>query len=131
MTENRFDVSKKNDELTKATSLMRSTFYNMYEHSISLALQDYAQAIKLNPNDAESYNGRALLYASLEKYQLSRQDIEIAVALAPLHTQYQHSLSIVNQFLSGKIDSIGFGSGSPIIKYDRKEIDDDFWFFRK
>jgi tetratricopeptide (TPR) repeat protein len=51
------------------------------EGKYELAIADFNQAIKIDPNDALSYIGRADSYAEQGKYELARTDLEKAKRL--------------------------------------------------
>ena len=47
------------------------------------AIQDYDEAIRLNPQDAEAYNNRGFAYFSLGQHQRAIQDLDEAIRLNP------------------------------------------------
>ena len=61
----------------------------------SRAIQDYDEAIRLNPQDASSYAGRGNLYQGIGQYERAVQDHDEAIRLDP-----EHSLAYVNRALS-------------------------------
>ncbi len=62
---------------------------------LKLALADFEQAIKYNPNNAEAFNGRASVYDDLGKKDLALADYTKAISLDPtLATAYMGRMAI-------------------------------------
>lgn len=62
---------------------------------LKLALADFEQAIKYNPNNAEAFNGRASVHDDLGKKDLALADYSKAIALDPkLATAYMGRMAI-------------------------------------
>ncbi len=53
------------------------------QQKYELALDDYNQAIELNPNHANAYNNRGNLYQDLQKYELALDDFNKAIEINP------------------------------------------------
>ena len=47
------------------------------------ALSDFTNAIKLNPNNADSYAWRGAMYAAIENYNASIKDLDTAIGINP------------------------------------------------
>jgi tetratricopeptide (TPR) repeat protein len=47
------------------------------------ALEDYAQAVRINPLDADAFNSRGTTYAALARYERAVQDFDEAIRLNP------------------------------------------------
>ncbi|MCA2589207.1 tetratricopeptide repeat protein, partial [Microcystis aeruginosa CS-558/01A06] len=86
------DKLKRYDEglaaITQAIELApRAAWYvnrgNLYSdlQKYDLALDDYNQAIELNPNHAQAYNNRGTLYDEQQKYELALADYNQAIEL--------------------------------------------------
>ena len=50
---------------------------------IETAIEDYTQAIRLNPHDAVAYSNRGLAYAELKDYRKAIEDQTQAIRLNP------------------------------------------------
>lgn len=88
-------------------------------NELNAALADFQQAIKINPNSADAYNGRASCYGDLGKKDLALADYNKAIELDPeLATAYmgrmgiyceqgKKELSIIDE---KKIKALGFAA---------------------
>ncbi len=61
---------------------VRGEFYN-YDGFSTMAVEEYSNAIALDPNEAIYYRSRAKSYIRLEKFQEAREDISKALILQP------------------------------------------------
>jgi tetratricopeptide (TPR) repeat protein len=50
------------------------------------AIQDYNQAIELNPKDFNAFNGRGTVYIKLKQFEKAIQDYNQAIELDPKYT---------------------------------------------
>lgn len=68
------------EKFEPGTRITRGLAYgNLGRHQ--QAVQDFDQAIRLNPQDANAYGTRAMAYSFLGKDEEARQDVERAVQL--------------------------------------------------
>ena len=56
------------------------------------AVEDYSQAIEINPNYPEAYNNRALLYRQQKKYDTALADLNRAIELNPEDGQTRYNV---------------------------------------
>ena len=84
---------------------------------IDRAIQDYSQAVKLNPKSAATYNNRGVAYDRKGEYDRAITDFDQAIRLKPLHeayfnrgnahlgrSQYDRAIDDYNQALMLKAD---------------------------
>ncbi|RPJ79696.1 MAG: tetratricopeptide repeat protein, partial [Deltaproteobacteria bacterium] len=58
------------------------------------SLQDFSQAIKMNPKLSKAYNSRGILYFTLRKYQYAITDFSKAIELEPHYTNAYNNRGI-------------------------------------
>lgn len=63
------------------------------------AIQDYSQAITINPNLADMYCGRGIVYCNLWDYQAAIQDYNQALKINPDYIAAYYNRSLVHLFL--------------------------------
>lgn len=63
--------------------------YEYDRGNCQMAIVDYSQSIKLNPNYPEAYDNRAYTYMIMENYAMALPDLDKAIALRP---DYVHAL---------------------------------------
>ncbi len=69
---------------------------NQYAYSNpSLAIQFYDSAIVKNPNDADTYNNRGVLYNTIQKYDLALIDYNKAIQLNPNYANAYNNRGIL------------------------------------
>jgi tetratricopeptide (TPR) repeat protein len=61
------------------------------------AIENFTQAIKLDPNYADAYNVRGSAYLAKKDYVLARADWEKALQINPNHTDARDNLEILRQ----------------------------------
>ncbi|OQS05236.1 hypothetical protein THRCLA_02598 [Thraustotheca clavata] len=65
------------------------------ENKLSLAIQEYTAAIELDPQDAETYYDRAMVYFGLKQSQEAKNDLHQVLQLNPSHAMAKHKLEQV------------------------------------
>jgi hypothetical protein len=75
-------------------------------HAYSLALQDFNEAIRLNPKDVESYNNRCWTLAAIGDLQPALKDCNEALRLDPGRADALDSRGLVNLKLGKNAESI-------------------------
>ncbi len=68
------------------------------------AIQDYDQAIRLNPNDAQAFNNRGNVYVTKGQYDRAIQDYDQAIRLNPKDAKALLYRGIA-QFEQGEFDA--------------------------
>ena len=61
--------------------LLRGDFYGFYFGEFLLAIEDYSEAIRLNPEHAGAYNGRGITHWLLRKFDQAIEDLNQSIAL--------------------------------------------------
>jgi tetratricopeptide (TPR) repeat protein len=97
----------------------RGVAYRM-QGDFNLAIQDYSQAIKLNPKLAQAYNNRGVAYDHKGDFDDALQDFDQALKLKPMalthfnrgnaylgKSQYDHAIDDYNQAIKLKPDFAG------------------------
>ena len=72
----------------------RGNFYRN-QQKWDLALADYTQAIRINPNYAEAYNNRGLVYEYQQKWDLALADYNNAIKLNPNYAEAYNNRGLV------------------------------------
>lgn len=67
---------------------------------LARAISEYKRAIKLNPEDAASYNNLGLAFTSLELFEDARDVLNKAIEMRPDAPNYHYNLGIVHLKLS-------------------------------
>jgi tetratricopeptide (TPR) repeat protein len=57
--------------------------YDFDRRDYHQAIEDYSQAITLNPDYAEAYNNRAYTYMTIQEYAVALPDLNEAIRLRP------------------------------------------------
>jgi tetratricopeptide (TPR) repeat protein len=80
-----FTMSIQLDELRKLGNLAYNNRGTTYAQrgEFELAVADFDEAIKINPNDRLAYHNRALAYKKLDKLTEAAADLERAKQLSP------------------------------------------------
>jgi Flp pilus assembly protein TadD len=60
-------------------------------------IEDYTQALQVNPNYASAYTGRGVAYHNKKNYTRARADYEQALRLDPDDDTARHNLNILRQ----------------------------------
>ncbi len=70
------------------------------------AIGDHTRAIKLDPNDASAYNGRAMTYFDWGKAAKGLSDANTAIQLKPDDANFYHSRGCIYEAFDRKDDAI-------------------------
>jgi tetratricopeptide (TPR) repeat protein len=105
----------KGDKLAEAFDHRGAAYRSQGEYS--LAIQDYNQAIKLNPKFAQAYNNRGVAYDHKGEFDRALQDLDQAIKLKPSalthfnrgnaylgKSQFDHAIDDYNQAIKLKPD---------------------------
>lgn len=77
------------------SSLLAASAENLRQRGrVDSAIVGFDEAIKLNPNNAEAYNGRAMAYFSLGNNEAALEDLNQAIELAPDEPRYYFNRGI-------------------------------------
>ncbi len=80
-----------------ACDLVQTTLTHDELGKYQFAIEDYNQAIALNPQDADAYNNRGYTYYLLKKYEEAMEDFNQAIALAPQYAKAYNNRGLTHK----------------------------------
>jgi tetratricopeptide (TPR) repeat protein len=95
-------AANRNDQVLR---YKRGQIYAM-KHAYLLAIQDFNEAIRLNPKDVEAYNNRCWTYAATGDLQPALKDCDEALRLDPGRADALDSRGLVNLKLGRTTEAI-------------------------
>ncbi len=64
---------------------MRAMIWQWEKHELDIALADYNEAIRLDPNEASVYNSRGVAWRAKQEYDKAIADYSEAIRLDPTY----------------------------------------------
>jgi Tfp pilus assembly protein PilF len=101
---------------------------------INEAIQEFSEAIRLNPNYTVAYGNRAVAYIQQKKYNKAREDLTKTLSLAPSDRIALYNLAVVytlQQDIDLALDALDKALKNGFDNYDALRNDSDLTELRK
>lgn len=98
---------------------------------LNQALQDFNQAIALNPDYPESYFNRGIVYQQQQQFELALADFETYLTYQPRATGIMNSMGVIYQSIGDHAAAIPHFSQAIQIGYEDQEPDLGAYFYNR
>ena len=97
-------------ETSATDSNLAGAYYNKgiahyHRGQYVLAIENWDQAIRINPGHGKAYNNRGLAYNNLGQYERAIQDYDEAIRLNPQHSEAYYNKGVAYQALGNLIEA--------------------------
>ena len=95
------------------------------------AIEDYDEAIRLDPQLANAYLGRGVASGALGQYERALQDLDEAIRLDPQNTAAYAGRALVHTLLGKDVEAQQDVDRAVELGLDRSELDSEMEEFKK